>query len=918
MIKLHELANQGQSLWYDNIRRALIDSGELRALLDAGVMGVTSNPSIFEKAIAGSADYDDAIQALAADGKSVAEIYEALAIEDIQRTADLLRPIYDNTNGVDGYVSLEVSPTLAHDTEGTIADARRLHAALNRPNVMIKVPATPAGIRAVEALIGEGIHINVTLIFGLNTYEAVAEAYLRGLEKLSAAGGDVSRVASVASVFISRIDSAVDTALAALNNAALQGKIAIANAKLAFASSQDIFSGDRWGRLTGRGARVQRLLWASTGTKNPIYPDTLYVDELIGQDTVNTVPPATLDAFLDHGTIAATLGQGVDKARSQLKQIAGLGIDMDAITQTLQDEGVSGFAKSFESLMAGVAGKRDQLMAGWQALSVTLNDHQSAVDEALAEIRDNRIVKRIWQHDYTVWRADPTEITNRLGWLHLPENMPEHVDRMMGLVEAVRNDGYTHALLLGMGGSSLAPEMFATVFGESSVGLQLAVFDSTDPDMLLDRAENLDLSKTLIIVATKSGGTVETLSAFKYFYNQLLKTMGEDAAGRHFIAITDPGSSLTVLAGQYKFRDVFLNDPNIGGRYSALSFFGLVPAALVGVDLTILLERAQTAACNAQSCNCPVGGDNVGVRLGAIMGELAKVGRDKLTIITSPAIAGFGDWAEQLIAESTGKDGTGILPVVGETPGPPDAYGNDRWFVHIRLEGDDTHDAALAAIKQAGHPEVTLRVKDAYDIGGQLFLWEMATVIAGARLGIQPFDQPNVESAKVLAREMVAEYMATGILPAGETAPFTDEAFKTFINQARPGDYVSIHAYLRRTPATDAALNDLRLRLRDNLKLATTIGYGPRFLHSTGQLHKGDGGSGLFIQFTSEAIRDVPIPDEAGRPEASMTFGILKNAQALGDAQALRNAGRRVICFDLGTDVPGGLKRLASLARFGR
>lgn len=361
MTKIHELTNHGQSIWYDNIRRALIDSGELQALLDAGVMGVTSNPSIFEKAIVGSTDYDDAIQALAFDGKPVEEIYETLANEDIQRTADLLRPIYDHTNGVDGYVSLEVSPTLAHDTEGTIADAQRLHAALNRPNVMIKVPATPAGIPAIDALIGAGLSINVTLIFGLNTYEAVAEAYLAGLEKLSAAGGDVSRVASVASFFISRIDSAVDTALAALNNEALRGKIAIASAKLAFARSHAIFSGDRWRQLADQGARVQRLLWASTGTKNPAYSDTLYLDELIGRDTVNTVPPATLDAFLDHGTIAAPLGQGIDNARSQLKQLAGLGIDLDAIAQTLQDEGVAGFAKSFASLMAGVAAKCDQL-----------------------------------------------------------------------------------------------------------------------------------------------------------------------------------------------------------------------------------------------------------------------------------------------------------------------------------------------------------------------------------------------------------------------------------------------------------------------------------------------------------------------------------------------------------------------------
>jgi transaldolase/glucose-6-phosphate isomerase len=773
------------------------------------------------------------------------------------------------------------------------------------------VQATPAGIPAIEALIGEGININVTLIFGLDTYEAVAAAYLAGLERRAVGGGDVGQVASVASFFVSRVDSAVDKALAAMNDDTLLGKIAIANAKAAFARATEIFAGDRWRKLAGHGARVQRLLWASTGTKNPAYPDTLYLDELIGPDTVNTVPPATLNAFLDHGTVASTLGQGLDQAQSQLKRLAGLGIDLNAITQTLQKEGVASFADAFAALIAGVAHKRGLLRASWKGMSFNLMGHQSRVDKALAEIRDQQIVKRIWQHDHTVWRSDPTEITNRLGWLHSPAKMPANVDRIMGLVRAVRSDGYTQVLLLGMGGSSLAPEMFAQVFAESAEGLQLAILDSTDPDMLLDRAQDLDLSKTLFIVATKSGGTAETLSAFKYFYNRLLEVMDADTAGQHFIAITDPGSALVDLAGQYSFRDTFLNDPDIGGRYSALSFFGLVPAAMVGVDLETLLARAQTAAGNAESCNCPVDGDNAGARLGAIMGELAQAGRDKMTIISSPVIASFGDWVEQLVAESTGKDGTGILPVVGEPPGAPEVYGNDRLFVHIRLDGDDTHDAALAALEKAGHPVVTMHMKDAYEISGQFFLWEMATAIAGARLGIQPFDQPNVEAAKVLAREVVAAYMETGMLPAGAKAPLSDDALKTFLNQARPGDYVSIQAYVQPTPATDGALHDLRLRLRDTLKLATTVGYGPRFLHSTGQLHKGDAGNGLFIQFTSQAVQDVPIPDEAGRPASAMSFGVLKNAQALGDAQALRDAGRRVICFDLGTNVLGGLNRMA-------
>ena len=914
MGKLNELAALGQSIWYDNIRRALIDSGELQALLDAGVRGVTSNPSIFEKAIAGSADYDEAIQALVKEDKSVGEIYENLTLEDIQRTADLLRPIYDRSQGVDGYASLEVSPRLAHDTEGTVSEALRLFAALDRPNVMIKVPATPAGIPAIVALIGEGINVNVTLIFSLSTYEAVAEAYLSGLEELIGRGGNLSRTASVASFFISRIDSAVDLALAEHGNDELQGKIAISNAKVAYGRFQEIFSGQRWDKLADRGARVQRPLWASTSTKNPSYPDTLYVDLLIGAETVNTVPPSTLNFFLDHGRVASTLGEGLEQAREQLDQLAEIGVDLDAITQKLQDGGVASFAKSFESLMTSVSSKRDQLKAGWEGMTASLGRYQGRVDAGLHEIRSQAVVKRIWQHDHTVWGSDPTEISNRLGWLHSPERMPANVDRIMALVNGVRADGYTHALLLGMGGSSLAPEVFYKVYGQpagpSNPHLQLAILDSTDPDMLLDRASELDLEQTLFIVASKSGGTVETVSAFKFFYNQVLGEVGEKEAGDHFIAITDPGSKLTDIASRYHFRDLFLNDPEIGGRYSALSYFGLVPAGLVGVNLEELLERAQTMACNADGCNCPVGGDNLGARVGIILGELAKLNRDKLTIVSSPAIAGLGDWVEQLIAESTGKEGKGILPVVGEELGTPDVYGNDRLFVSLRLDRDDNQDAALAALKQAGHPVVRLRLKDKYDVGGQFFLWEMATAIAGSRIDIQPFDQPNVEAAKILARRLVKEYVEKGALPEGQTARLSFESLNTFLEQAQEGDYLAIQAYLQPTAEIDAALAKLRQSLRDRLKLATTVGYGPRFLHSTGQLHKGDRGNGLFVQFTSDAVQDVPIPDEAGEPKSSISFAVLQNAQALGDAQALKDAGRRVIRLHLGQEVVNGLEAL--------
>jgi transaldolase/glucose-6-phosphate isomerase len=917
MTKLHQLGQLGQSIWYDNIRRALLDSGELEALIEAGVTGVTSNPTIFEKAIAGSTDYDEALHQLVDAGKSVEEIYEALALDDIGRTADLLRPIYDRTDAADGYVSLEVSPTLAHDTENTIAEARRLFGALGRPNIMIKVPATPAGIPAIETLIAGGINVNVTLIFSLAQYKDVAHAYIAGLVRLAAQGGDVSRVASVASFFVSRVDSAVDHALEAHpEGAGLQGKIAIANAKQAFASFFEIFGGERWDRLAAQGARVQRPLWASTSTKNPIYPDTLYVDQLIGPHTVNTVPPQTLHAVLDHGTAAATLEAGLNEARSQLARLTELGVDLDAITQKLLDDGVASFAKSFASLMHSIAHKRERLLAGWQHQSASLGAYQKKVDETLAEMAENRVLPRIWAHDHTVWKDEPTEITNRLGWLHTADVMCENLGRLDGLADAVRDAAYTHVLLLGMGGSSLAPEVFRKTFGVRDGYLDLAVLDSTDPGAVLAYAERLDLARTLFIVATKSGGTVETLSFFKFFYNRVVDAVGQDRAGEHFVAITDPGSKLADLAGRYSFRATFLNDPNIGGRYAALSYFGLLPAALIGMDLERLLGRALETSTGCNSCVAAV--DNPGAWLGAVLGELARAGRDKVTFAISPAIASFGDWVEQLIAESTGKQGQGILPVVGEPLGPPDVYGNDRLFVYLRLDGDDTHDAAIQALEEAGHPVVRLRQHDRYGLGAQLFLWEMATAVAGHLLGINPFDQPNVEAAKVLARQMVAEYTAKGALPRGESAPLSAEALEKLLEKAQPGNpstgagrsYIALQAYVQPTRETDEVLLALRTRLRDQYKLATTVGYGPRFLHSTGQLHKGDAGNGLFVQLTADVTRDAPIPDKAGAPDATMTFGVLKMAQALGDHRALLDGGRQVIRFHLQDDVVGELRRL--------
>jgi glucose-6-phosphate isomerase len=541
------------------------------------------------------------------------------------------------------------------------------------------------------------------------------------------------------------------------------------------------------------------------------------------------------------------------------------------------------------------------------------------VDATLARMTREQVVDRIWRGDYTLWKPQPTEITNRLGWLDVAERMRPQLAEITAVAQAVRAEGYTHALLMGMGGSSLAPDTFRRTFGVAAGALDLSVLDSTDPDAVLAVQQRLDPARTLFIVSTKSGGTVETFSFFRYFYRWTVQKLGASAAGAHFIAITDPGSALADTAREYHFRATFLNDPNIGGRYSAMSHFGLVPAVLIGADVPRLIDRAVAMAKDRDAA----------ARLGAILGELAVAGRDKVTFVLSPGVAAFATWVEQLIAESTGKEGKGIVPIADEPLGAPDVYGADRLFVHIALPGDTTHDTALAALRAAGQPVVRIDITDPYDLGGEIFLWEMATAIVGWRLEINPFDQPNVEAAKVLARQMTKAYETSGKLPelsptaqgngltVYEAAPsgVTDvtKIVHAFLHLAERGDYVAIQAYVAPSEATTAALAALRVAVRDHLKVATTVGYGPRFLHSTGQLHKGDGGHGVFLQIVTRPATTVGIPNTADSDVSGMTFGVLKEAQALGDRQALLNVKRRVLRVDPAS-VPDGLAPLIKMA----
>ena len=906
---VQQLQALGQSVWYDNMPRGLITSGELRRLMGLGISGLTSNPTIFEKAIAGSNDYDEALLKLAESDNSTEGIYETLVIEDIQTAADLLRPVFDRSKGADGFVSLEVSPRLAHNVDGTTKEARRLITALDRPNVMIKVPATPEGVSAIRQLIGEGININVTLIFSLDAYRQVREAYLAGLRELARSGGDLSRVSSVASFFVSRVDTAVDDLLGERLRSgndelkSLLGKAAVANAKLAYRDFQEAFDSGPFSALREQGARVQRPLWASTGTKNPAYSDVLYVESLVSKDTVNTMPEATLTAFLEHGRAVVSIEADVESAESDLQRLEDAGILMEQVTARLLNDGLQSFADSYDKLLANIEEKRNRVLAGGHKHpGVSLGDHLSDVEVALADLQSRDVVARIWRKDHTVWKSDPTEISDRLGWLTVTDIMCERLDELTAFAQDVLEEGTRKVVLLGMGGSSLGPEVLRQTFGSAPGYPELIVLDTTVPEWVRDVSRSIDPLRTLFLVSSKSGSTVEPNVLYKHFRATVEDAVGREKAGRHFVAVTDTNTSLTDLAQREGFRRVFKNPPDLGGRYSVLSYFGLVPAALMGLDIAALLDRAD---CMREGCaSCVAAHDNPGASLGAAMATLARNGRDKLTLLASPTIGSFGLWVEQLIAESTGKEGKGIVPVAGEPLLPADAYGDDRAFVYLRLEGDnDTEtDAAVELLSTSGQPVIRLDLRDKYDLGAEFYRWEFATAVAGSLLGIHPFDQPNVQAAKDVAVNLMHQYKSSGLLPtAGATW-----SWPGLLSESGPGSYVAIMAYVQPTVEADRALQTLRRGISQRYGIATTLGYGPRFLHSTGQLHKGGPNSGLFLQLTTGHKNDIPIPGEA------YTFGVLADAQAQGDLDALQTSGRRVSQVDLDSDVPAAIARLTA------
>ncbi len=941
---LKEVKSAGQSLWLDSLSRDMLLDGSLAGMIkDLGITGVTSNPSIFEAAILKSRYYTEPIGLMAEQGVQAEVIFETLEVEDIQRAADLFSGIYAETSGADGFVSVEVKPSLAGDTEKTVKEGSRLFDKIGRRNVMIKIPATRAGVLAGNELLKKGVNVNFTLIFSPDRYEEVVKAYIAALSCRPAGGLPVESVASVASFFVSRIDTRTDDELETLIQAedaldineirgfaaAAKGRTAVANSLVAYKKYSLIFSSAEFMALSAKGAKKQRILWASTGVKNPDYKDTLYADALLLPDSVNTLPEPALKAFLERGIPEkAPLLTRLTLAEAFFPQLEHSGVDFRCILDSLEKEGVELFARAYDSIISHLEEKVRELAKNGQhrwkkgdspLFELPHTDHA----QALRKLKETEFVKRLWNKDASLWKTAPEHvkiINNSLGWLDAPYKMLSRVKEIGRFRDEIMAEGFTSVVLLGMGGSSLAPEVMRTVF-QRPQNPTLHVLDTTDPDWILSVKSGLNIKKTLFLFASKSGGTIEPSSQFKYFWG-LLKNAGVKKPGNNFAAITDPGTGLAKLAKSKRFRKIFLNFSDIGGRFSALSYFGLVPAALCGADIKKLLERAIDTA---NMCKDPDLSANPGVLLGALMGDLALKGRNKLTLIMPRKLKTFGLWVEQLVAESTGKEGKGVVPVVMEEFALPGGCREDRFYAHTQLGAslEPALAAKLGKLKTDGQPVLTMFIKDEYDLGGEFFRWEVATAAAGALMEIDPFDQPNVKEAKDLTLKTLTA-MTAGKLAGPQEPQFESRQFSVFASNALrreldggeagsfrqllsglpDRDYIAILAYLPNSPEIQRELKKLRDSVHALSGAATTLSYGPRYLHSSGQLHKGGPGNACFIILTNQAKKDINIAGE------KYTFGQLEMAQAMGDFEALESKDSRVLRFHLNSPSDKSLRNL--------
>ena len=937
--QLKQLLDAGQSVWLDNLRRSMFASGELKRLIDQGLRGMTSNPTIFEKAIGTGNDYDDQLRSLIKSEQDPDALFWDLAVQDIQNACDAFRGVYDSSGGNDGFVSLEVSPLLAHDTKGTIENALSLWKRVDRPNLMVKIPGTNEGVPAIEECIYQGLNINVTLIFSTEYYEKTAMAYIKGIDRRVAEGKPVDRIRSVNSVFVSRIDSAVDKILQSridkgeTNLTPLLGKTGIANLKLTYQKFKELFEGETFAKARAKGAAVQRPLWASTSTKNPSYPDLMYVETVIGKHTVNTMPPNTLEGLLDHGTVVAdTVETDLGAARDVMQALADAKISLFEVTHKLTVDGVSSFSDSFAALMGAIVYKQKQLSSGAERVALKLGSNQGAYDKAMDKLASSDFLKKLWAKDPSAWTTDAKAadiIKHALGWLDVAQHLMESVPMMESFAKEVAQK-YEHVVVLGMGGSSLCPDVLRETFGKKEGYPQLHVLDSTCPSQIHELDDKIEITKTLFVVSSKSGSTTEPNAFFAYYYDKVAKAVGTDHAGAQFVAITDPNTSMGEVARGHKFLHIFENDANIGGRYSALSYFGMVPAALAGYDVSLLLDRGLGGMHANDKIVDPKTAP--GVQFGAAIGGLALAGRDKLTIITHPAVAAFGAWAEQLIAESTGKEGKGIIPIEGEPlASDPASYMSDRVFVYQGAglpQPTPGVEVYLKTLEESGHPVIRLAMNDQYDLGEAFYLWEIATAAAGSVIGINAFDQPNVQESKDNTKALLEQFKTKGSIDEPQPGytfehfdytvlsgsdgviqnkSSADTALANLLDKIPDRSYVAICAYVARNEAHERKFQQIRTMIRDASGLATTVGFGPRFLHSTGQLHKGGPDSLFMIQLTADDPNDPAIPG------FNVGFRTLLAAQALGDLQSLDKRKRRGLRIHLQGNLTAALNALSQL-----
>lgn len=889
----------GQSIWLDSISRDMILNNTLSNLIEKyEITGLTSNPTIFENAILNSNTYDESIKIVSKKFKNLDDIAYSLMIEDIQRACDLLKKIFEKTNKNDGYVSIEIPPTI-DETNSIIDCAIKIWEMVDRENLMIKIPATKNGIKAEEELIKRGINVNMTLIFSPQAYKEVVKSYLSALNWRLENKLD-GNVFSVASFFVSRIDTEINKILTELSTQNqdiekrneiifMRGKAAISVSLITYDIYLKSFFTDEFKKYREAGFKPQKLLWASTSTKDPSLRDTIYMDELCLPNTINTVPQHTIFSFFDHGKINTDdISLRINQAYETYNRLTNYSINWSEIFDKLLNDGIKKFIDSYKNILNSIEKKIKTL----ETEIITMQLFNSSIKKIISEIEKNSFIERLFSKDHTLWKTDPTSakiIKNSLGWINLPKEMINKIDEINQFKKEIINEGFKYVVLLGMGGSSLAAEVILNIFGNDKK-VKLFVLDSTNPDWILRLSQKIEITKTLFIVSSKSGTTLETITHFKYFYNLIKKK--KQKPGKNFIAITDNSTPLQEMAKKYGFRKIFINPSDIGGRFSALSYFGLIPASFTSIDIKSFLKKSQEALDELKTKNPP------SIVLGSFLAASYLNGRDKLTIILPKKLERFGLWIEQLIAESTGKEGKGILPIIDTEVYDISSYSNDRFFVVINLKDFKENEEKIEMLIKNGHPVLRIFLNDIYDIGKEFYRWEIATSLAGYMMKINPFDQPDVQFTKDFTKKILSspktELKADIITKNWDVylANIENEERSliwSIIKNLKENGYIALCSYLDENEKTLNMLTKIKKLLTERLSIPTISVYGPRYLHSIGQLFKGGKNSGVFIILTSKPKKDIKIIGE------DLSFTKICMSQAKGDFLAMKEKGRTCV-----------------------